>query len=49
MHAKTDRGVRQEIYAHIILINIARLLEYGEDDLEGNKKVNFKANIAFNY
>lgn len=43
MHAKTDIGVRQEIYAHIVLINIARLLEHGEDEVEDNKKVNFKA------
>ena len=42
MHAKTDRGVKQEIYAHIVLINIARLLELSEDKLDDNKKVNFK-------
>lgn len=26
-HSKTDRGVKQEIYAHILLINIARIFE----------------------
>ena len=41
MHAKTDRGVKQEIYAHTVLINIARLLELSEDKLDDNKKVNF--------
>lgn len=26
-HAKTERGVKQELYAHILLINIARIFE----------------------
>ncbi|MSO14619.1 Transposase InsG for insertion sequence element IS4 [Rickettsiales endosymbiont of Trichoplax sp. H2] len=43
MHAKTDIIIRREIYAHIVLINIARLLEHSDDEVEDNKKVNFKA------
>ena len=27
-HSKTERGIKQEIYAHILLINLSRLLEY---------------------
>jgi hypothetical protein len=27
-HAKTERGVRQEVYAHILLINLSRFFEY---------------------
>lgn len=26
-HAKTERGVKQEVYAHVLLINIARIFE----------------------
>lgn len=26
-HSKTERGVKQEIYAHVLLINIARIIE----------------------
>lgn len=25
-HSQTERGVKQEIYAHLLLINIARIL-----------------------
>ena len=34
MHAKTDIIIRREIYAHIVLINIARLLEHSDDEVE---------------
>ncbi len=27
MHSKTERGVKQEFYAHVLLINIARIFE----------------------
>ncbi|MFZ2538494.1 MAG: IS4 family transposase [Oscillospiraceae bacterium] len=27
-HAKTERGVKQELYAHMLLINIARIFEF---------------------
>ena len=27
MHSKTERGVKQELYAHVLLINIARIFE----------------------
>ena len=27
-HSKTERGIKQEIYAHVLLINLSRLLEY---------------------
>jgi hypothetical protein len=33
-HGKTERGVKQELYAHVLLINIARLFE-----IEANKKL----------
>jgi hypothetical protein len=32
-HSKTARGVRQELYAHILLINLSRFLEYEAQDL----------------
>ncbi len=33
-HSKTERGVKQELYAHILLINIARIFE-----LEANNQI----------
>lgn len=33
-HGKTERGVKQELYAHVLLINIARIFE-----LEANKEL----------
>ena len=50
LHAKIERGVRQEIYAQFVLTNIARFLE-----IKGNKerslnikkeKINFKGCVA---
>jgi hypothetical protein len=26
-HSKTDRGIKQELYAHVLLINISRIFE----------------------
>lgn len=50
MHAKTERGAKQEIYAQFILINIARFLEIKgsvEQGLDRKKeKINFKGCIA---
>jgi hypothetical protein len=34
-HSKTERGVKQEIYAHLLLINIARIFE---SEAKGNAK-----------
>lgn len=33
-HSKSERGVKQELYAHVLLINIARIFEF-----EANKKL----------
>ena len=50
MHSKIERGIKQEIYAHFVLINIARLLETnGNTDQElerGKEKINFKGLIS---
>jgi len=49
-HAKTERGIKQEIYAHLLLINLSRLFEFNaqdglppmnKEDQEMCKKVNF--------
>ncbi len=33
-HSKTERGVKQEIHAHILLINLSRFFEFdAKDDL----------------
>jgi hypothetical protein len=32
-HSKTARGIRQELYAHVLLINLSRFLEYEAQDL----------------
>lgn len=32
MHSKTERGVKQELYAHVVLINIARIFESEADN-----------------
>jgi hypothetical protein len=37
-HAKTERGVRQELYAHILLINLSRFFEYEAQKLIIPKK-----------
>jgi hypothetical protein len=34
LHSKMERGIRQEVYAHVLLINIARILE-----IEANKQI----------
>ena len=31
-HSKTERGVKQEIYAHLLLINLSRFFEYDADN-----------------
>lgn len=31
-HSKTERGVKQELYAHVLLINIARIFELEADN-----------------
>lgn len=31
-HSKTERGVKQELYAHVLLINIARIFELAAND-----------------
>lgn len=45
-HSKTERGVKQETYAHFVLINLARLFELAAkakyDKNSGNTKFNFK-------
>ena len=50
MHAKTERGIKQEIYAHFVLINIARILEENGNTAQelkrGKEKINFKGCIA---
>ncbi len=49
-HSKTERGVKQEIYAHLLLINLSRFFEFdtqdslppmAQGDNEKCKKVNF--------
>ena len=37
-HVKTERGVRQELYAHILLINLSRFFEYEAQKLIIPKK-----------
>ncbi len=32
-HSKTERGVRQELYAHVLLINLSRFFEYDAQKL----------------
>ncbi|MCD8543046.1 MAG: IS4 family transposase [Gammaproteobacteria bacterium] len=45
MHSKTERGVKQELYAHVLLINIARIFEAEVNDqlpppsIENQKKI----------
>ena len=47
-HAKTERGVKQELYAHFVLITLTRIFtNYSEDRIRGapeedQKQVNFK-------
>ena len=45
-HSKTERGVRQEIYAHFVLINLAQFFEIAAkvryDNHKDNMKFNFK-------
>jgi len=43
-HSKTERGVKQEIYAHFVLINIARLFEF-----ESNKSHPITKEYKFNF
>ncbi len=43
-HSKTERGVKQEIYAHFVLINIARFLEF-----ESNKNNPITKEYRFNF
>lgn len=43
-HSKTQRGVKQEIYAHFILINIARFFEF-----YSSKNTLFNNNYKFNF
>jgi hypothetical protein len=31
-HAKTERGIKQEIYAHLLLINVSRFFEFDAQD-----------------
>jgi hypothetical protein len=31
-HSKTERGVKQEIYAHLLLINLSRFFEFDAQD-----------------
>ena len=50
LHSKMERGVKQEIYAHFILINIARWFEINgssRDNLVAeNNKLNFKGCVS---
>ena len=48
LHSKTERGVKQEIYAQFVLINIARLFEMkGNSNNSGlSTKLNFKGCIS---
>ncbi len=47
-HAKSERGVKQELYAHFVLITLTRIFtNYSEDRIQGapeedRKQVNFK-------
>lgn len=40
--AKSDRGLKQEIYAHFVLINLARLFSNASKNKDKNIKHNFK-------
>jgi len=44
-HSKTERGVRQEVYAHFVLINLARFFENVAYIKYNNKKANSKFNF----
>lgn len=50
LHAKTERGIKQEIYAHFVLINIARFIEMESNKNQGikmnMKKTNFKGCVV---
>lgn len=48
LHSKMERGVKQEIYAHFVLINIARFFEINSmlnSNNSSNTKINFKGCI----
>lgn len=52
MHSKTERGVKQELYAHALLINIARIFESEADNQlppSENKKQKNNVDIKENY
>jgi len=44
-HSKTERGVKQEIYAHFVLINLARFFESASKIKYKNKSNNMKFNF----
>ena len=54
-HSKTERGIRQELYAHILLINLSKLFEYeaqktnapkGDSSIKDESRINL--NSIFN-
>ncbi len=57
MHSKTERGVKQELYAHVLLVNIARIFESEADNRlppsnksqDTNKSQDKESNIRGSY